>query len=95
MKLPWFIRQVNGKSMVPILKPGGLLVATKKFKLKKGMVVVAKTGNREIVKRVALVKNSNVFLIGDNTDYSTDSRSLGWISSDQILGKVIWPQVIK
>ena len=92
MKLSFFIRQVKGQSMQPTLNAGNLLIASKKFELHKGSLVIAKVNGREIVKRVIDIKGSKVFIVGDNAEHSTDSRTLGWFSVDQIIGKIIWPK---
>ncbi len=92
MQLPFFVRQVRGASMMPTIEPGRLLVVTRNSKIKKGNIVIAKVGEREIVKRVSDVKSSKVYILGDNPIGSTDSRDFGWLSEDQIIGKIVWPQ---
>lgn len=78
--------------MMPTIEPGRLLVVTRNSKIKKGNIVIAKVGEREIVKRVSDVKSSKVYILGDNPIGSTDSRDFGWLSEDQIIGKIVWPQ---
>ena len=95
MKLPYILRLVQGKSMEPTLHEGDIIIATKKFSLKKGSLIIAKIGDREVVKRIADVKDSKVYIIGDNPNYSTDSRSYGWLSKEQIIAKILWSKNAK
>jgi phage repressor protein C with HTH and peptisase S24 domain len=78
--------------MMPTIEPGKLLVASRTSKIKKGNLVIAKVDEREIVKRVSEVKHSKIYVLGDNSNASTDSREFGWLNKSQIIGKIIWPQ---
>lgn len=92
MTSPFLIRRVSGVSMKPTLSSGDILIAKSESKINVGNVVIAKVNGREIVKRISKLRDSEAYILGDNADASTDSRSLGWIKSDQIIGKVIWPK---
>jgi phage repressor protein C with HTH and peptisase S24 domain len=94
MKFPFSVRRVIGKSMEPTLKSGNFLLIKNKFKLTPGIIVIADVKNREFVKRVTYLKNNEVFITGDNTAHSTDSRTLGWLNTSQVVGKVIWPRFL-
>lgn len=76
--------------MLPTLRPNNIVVALKLGRLQNGDIVVAKVGQREVIKRIADIKNGDYFLVGDNLEASTDSRSYGHISDKYILGKVIF-----
>lgn len=54
-----------------------------------GDVVVLRR-KKFIIKRIAKVKEGKVFVIGENKEESTDSRSFGWVSGREIIGKVIF-----
>ncbi len=59
---------------------------------RKGEVVLLedpRTG-KAILKRVRDVKKQLYYLLGDNKHYSTDSRTFGWVSSEKIIGTVLW-----
>jgi nickel-type superoxide dismutase maturation protease len=99
--LLWLLRKrrrfkVVGMSMVPLLKPGEQILVDPQAYLDSlpeiNDVVVAIHPSRsdlQIIKRVALVQeDGSCFLKGDNPGESTDSRSFGFISGEQILGKV-------
>ena len=82
---------VQGKSMLPALKPGqDVLVLTWFFEAKKWDIVVIKHGGREMIKRIQKVHDRKYFVEGDNKKESTDSRSFGPVTKDEIIGKVIW-----
>lgn len=83
-----FVRRVVGNSMLPTL-PAGTLVIVRNKQPVRGDLVVARLGNREVIKRAAKVGNGRVFLVGDNSDESTDSRQLGPVLKNDILGVVI------
>ena len=88
--------RVNGRSMIPLLKPGdGLIVDLTAYRQKRprtGDIVIAwhpNQTNLKIVKRVASVlDDGSCILLGNNPAESTDSRSLGPIELQKILGKV-------
>jgi len=85
---------VSGNSMFPTLIEGQDILSFNWAYLgkrpKAGDVVVLKIGNREIVKRVKRVEDGMVEVVGDNKDWSTDSREFGPVGMEQIVGKVIY-----
>ncbi len=88
------LRRVVGSSMSPRLTPGQLLVASGWFKtIKPGDVCIFYQGGLEKVKRAERVSKDKVFFIGDNLNFSSDSRHFGWIKKESITAKVIWPKV--
>lgn len=90
MRSPFSIYKVFGKSMLPKLKPDDKVISFNWFiRPKVNDLVVAKVSGKEIIKRVHLIKDKEVFLKGDNEQESTDSRTYGFINSSQIIGKVI------
>ncbi|MGK7942824.1 MAG: nickel-type superoxide dismutase maturation protease [Crocosphaera sp.] len=99
--LLWLLRLrqrfcVTGNSMFPILKAGEeVLVNTKAYHHclpEIGDLVIAwhpYQPNLRIIKRVVQVdENGECFLIGENSLESSDSRSFGCVSLQQIIGKV-------
>ncbi len=83
---------VSGNSMLPCLKNGDEVIIKPKAKLKIGDIVLANHPYKtsvKIVKRVSGIdENGRFFLLGDNPEESTDSRTFGPISADKILGTV-------
>lgn len=76
--------------MLPTLNAGQIVISFNWFfKLKKGDLVVIRSGRKEIIKRVDKVSKRVVYVLGDNRDGSTDSRVLGWIDKKMIVGKVV------
>lgn len=80
--------------MLPALRPGAIvLVRGKTDDIQPGDVIVIKHGGLEKVKRVQFVSGNRLFVIGDNQERSTDSRSFGWLYISAVKGRVIWPRV--
>lgn len=89
--------QVVGDSMHPTYVNGEIIVGTRlyrKSKLKKGDVIVYKSPeDRIVIKRINEIEESfkrrDFFCLGDNLDHSYDSRYYGFISSEDLVCKVI------
>ncbi|NEQ39100.1 MAG: nickel-type superoxide dismutase maturation protease [Okeania sp. SIO3I5] len=91
--------------MFPLLKPGEeILVDTRAYRHflpEIGDLVVAEHPLRQdlkIIKCVAFVnEKGDCFLMGENKEESSDSRSFGCVSSQQIIGKVTskFPELLK
>lgn len=82
---------VSGLSMLPTYKGGELVLIKKSFlKLESGDIVVVKPkGYPLAIKRIVAIKGDLVFVQGDNTQNSIDSRTYGWLNLKNIEGKVI------
>lgn len=88
------IRRVHGDSMLPTLKPGHIVIGSSYYSLLRlGDVVIVRHGGLEKVKRIHLISKDHLFLVGDNEDHSTDSRSFGWLHVSVVAAKVLWPRV--
>jgi nickel-type superoxide dismutase maturation protease len=87
------VRRVVGKSMMPTLRPGQIVLITPLVRLLPGKVVMARFNNQEVIKRVKRVSPEGITVEGDNPDQSTDSRHFGPVDPRSILGVVIWPRV--
>jgi len=80
--------------MVPTLRPGQFVVATNLFtKPTIDDVVVVKHDRVDKIKRIKDIQQGKIFLVGDNTVHSIDSRSFGWLPQNYVVGRVIWPRV--
>jgi nickel-type superoxide dismutase maturation protease len=89
---------VEGPSMVPALRHGDqLLVDTRAVRRppRSGDVVVVRLPDRPLsVKRVVRAEVGGLWLEGDNALASTDSRELGAVPADGVVGRVLlrlWP----
>jgi signal peptidase I len=98
---------VEGESMLPTLRPGDFLVATRSGPIVRGALVVVEHPRRpgyEMVKRMtgfpgdamadAVLGPDQFWVLGDNAGASTDSRTLGPVGRDAIRGAVrlrYWP----
>ena len=85
--------RIEGDSMAPVLRDGDDVIVDGKAPVNIGDVVIARHPFRESVemaKRVTGIDaNGKFFLVGDNADESTDSRTFGPVSGGLILGKVV------
>lgn len=92
-KRPVLIRRVVGHSMLPVLPPGTLVIAlTWLSKPLKNSVVIIEHEGKEKIKRIQDVKGSEIYVVGDHEDGSTDSRHFGWVSVTTIKAHVVWPK---
>ena len=89
---PIIIRKISGNSMYPELKPRSIVIATTWFrKLKVGDLIIFNHQNIDKIKRISAIKYDAIFVTGDNSDSSTDSRAFGWINLDNVIAKVVVP----
>jgi hypothetical protein len=75
--------------MAPTLLPGDIVVAKKPGNVRVGKIVMALVNNREVIKRVAKIGGGKVYLTGDNSLASTDSRSYGEVPQGAIVGTIM------
>ena len=87
---PLIIRRVVGHSMEPTLHEGQLVMASGLLPVRSGDVVVAKIGDLELIKRLAVLPDNQRILAGDN---KTDNHDLAWNDETHIIGKVFWPVI--
>ena len=88
--------RVEGQSMLPTLHAGDR-VLVKPFlqalgELQPGMVVVSWHPSRpglRLIKRLAALSADGLTLLGDNPDASTDSRQIGIIPPELLIGVVV------
>ena len=97
--------RISGESMAPTLKSGqralfikqspgrGLLRIFGDKWLGKVVLVqrINSSGARDFyqVKRVTEIKDGKFFVTGDNAEASTDSREFGWLTAEEIVGKLL------
>ena len=82
--------------MSPKLEAGKLILATQFFRvLHPGQVVIVEHAGKQKVKRIERIEDNKLFVVGDNLQFSTDSRHFGWLEINQIVAKVIWPNLKK
>jgi nickel-type superoxide dismutase maturation protease len=86
------LRRVTGESMLPTLRPGQLVVAVRRMRVRQGDVVMLRHDGLEKIKRVAEMMDGRLFVMGDNPSRSTDSRTFGWLDPAKIVARVVWPR---
>ena len=91
--------------MLPCLKEGDI-VFFKKYKkniskLKKRQIVIFNhpLKNKRLIKRINLVNQNNVEVLGDNIENSEDSNKFGLVNNEKIIGiitsKLVIPKLKK
>lgn len=84
--------RIEGGSMEPVLHDGDEVVVDEKAKVGIGDIVIASHPFKksvEMAKRItAIDANGKFFLVGDNADESTDSRTFGPVPIECIKGKI-------
>lgn len=90
--------QVIGDSMYPTYKNSEVIIGNRLFrksKLKVGQVIIYKcpTDGLTVIKRIAEIRvyegKQFFYCLGDNPDNSNDSRNYGYVSSDNLICKVV------
>ena len=92
-----------GDSMLPSLKDGDI-VFFKNYKekvsvLKQGQIIVFNhpLNNKRLIKRINLVNQNYIEVVGDNIGFSEDSNKFGLVSKEKVIGivtsKLISPEV--
>lgn len=79
--------------MHPTLREGQVVLVFMSRNFQVGDVVVGVLNQREVVKRITKIREGAIFLEGDNVKESTDSKTHGWLSDRQVLGRVVFPFV--
>ena len=90
-------RRVRGNSMLPTLEPGQEvlikpLAGAARNAINPGDLLYVQhplDSSRQIIKRCSHCEGTKVWLVGDNSAESTDSRSYGALPAKFILGKLI------
>ena len=92
------IIHINGHSMCPTLQDGQFCIAMNTNKIEDGDIIIINTKDDNIpadyiIKRFYADKSdsTSVFVQGDNTEHSIDSRVLGNFDRDKVVGKIIFP----
>ena len=89
--------------MLPSLKEGDIVFFKKykvaKSKPKRGQIVIFKHPfkDKSLIKRINLVNQNNIEVLGDNIEFSEDSNKFGLVNDEKIRGivtsKLITPKL--
>jgi type IV secretory pathway protease TraF len=81
--------------MSPNLTPGRIVLGWNIGKPKVGELIIFRHQGLDKIKRVSSIENDAFYVLGDNPDESTDSRSFGYIERGQVVARVVWPLHLK
>lgn len=81
--------------MLPRLTPGSVVLGVWPFRVAVGDVVIVHHDGMDKIKRVADMRTNEIFLTGDNSLQSTDSRHFGWLERSAVIAKVVWPSAAR
>lgn len=81
---------VEGLSMVPAYAPGERVIVKYGASFEVGDVVLVDFKDRIDIKRVKQISGDQVFIEGDNTAVSVDSRQYGAVKNTRVIAKVIY-----
>ena len=86
--------------MSPTFKEGDIVFyksyLINKSNLKVGQVVIFRHPIQDIIeiKRIMQIKENCIEVIGDNSKYSTDSKSFGFVQNEKIIG-IVTSKILK
>jgi phage repressor protein C with HTH and peptisase S24 domain len=80
----------EGLSMVPTYAPGERVIVKYGASYEVGDVVLVDFKDRIDIKRVKQISGDQVFIEGDNTAVSVDSRQYGAVKNNRVIAKVIY-----
>jgi phage repressor protein C with HTH and peptisase S24 domain len=78
--------------MHPTLERDTIIIALGLIKYREQDVIVINHQGIEKIKRVEKITKDKLFVTGDNTAGSTDSRNFGWLNKEMVIAKVVWPR---
>jgi phage repressor protein C with HTH and peptisase S24 domain len=79
--------------MLPALGPGRIVIGVARSRqLRPGDIVIIHHNGLEKIKRIQKMRPGLVFVVGDNSARSTDSRTFGWLSVSAVRARIIWPR---
>ena len=94
---------VSGQSMLPSLKEGDIvffkIYKEGKSEPKPGEIVIFNHPLKNIIciKRISIVNQNNIGVLGDNIEFSEDSNKFGLLNSEKIIGivtsKIVTPKL--
>ncbi len=75
--------------MEPALHDDDLVLGWKWFRPQAGQIVIVRTLERPLIKRIVRIEGQQIWVEGDNASASTDSRQLGAFLINDIVARLI------
>lgn len=88
--MSWGFAIVDGLSMIPALAPGERVLVRYGAPFSNSDIVLVNHSDRIDIKRVTRIEDGHIFVEGDNTEVSIDSRTYGPVAKSAVIAKVVW-----
>lgn len=86
---PLHLYRVSGDSMLPSYREGDILLGITWTKFRPGQVVVVQR-DFIAIKRIVRIEPEGIWLEGDNSDHSTDSRHYGLVPTNAVIARIFF-----
>ena len=83
------LARVEGLSMIPYLAPGDIVLMRYAATFALNDVVLVQHSQRVDIKRVTGITGTQIFVEGDNSAVSQDSRQYGEVHSEHVIARVL------
>jgi phage repressor protein C with HTH and peptisase S24 domain len=88
LRPPLGLYRVSGTSMLPTYQPGDTLLGLRWFRPRPGQVVVVNL-DKPLIKRIVKISGPDIYIQGDNSAASTDSRHFGPVQRTALEARII------
>ena len=83
-----YLRFIRGNSMAPTFIAGQPFFVCSKYELQEGKIYVFSAPNGEtVIKRLHKIVYGTLYFLGDNEEFSYDSRDYGYVSTKAVIGE--------
>ena len=90
MNMAYGFAVIEGLSMIPTYRPGDRVFVKYGATYSVGDIVLSDFKERIDIKRIVKIDDDQIFIQGDNSAVSIDSRQYGAVKSSRILARVLF-----